>query len=100
MMTNEFEARLAEYAGAGNERPFTDDDYSKIEYVYTWHPAIKAVGGKEQIAIIWQEFGMGTIKDMYPAAQEMEALETKRDAIRRDLNDIEKDIKAIKDSYR
>ncbi len=100
MMRYEFEEMLTEYSGARDVRPFTDDDYGKIEYVYIWHPAIKAVGGKEQIAIIWQEFGMGMIKDMYPAAQEMEALEKKRDALRRDLNDIERDIKAIKDSYR
>lgn len=102
MMQSEFMERLAEYAGERNEirRPVTDEDYSKIEYVYTYHPAIKAVGGKRQIAIIWQEFGIGMIKDMEPAAQEMEALECKRAALRNDLNDIDNEIKAIKDSYR
>lgn len=100
MMRTEFEERLIEYAGEDNIRPFTQDEYTKIEYVYTWHPAIAAVGGKKQIALIWQEFGMGMINDMYPAAKEMEALENNRAALRKDLTDIDNEIKAIKDSYR
>ncbi len=91
----EFEAQLAEYAGEDNLRPFTDAEYSKIEYVYTWHPAIKAVGGKRQIAIIWQEFGLGMINDMYPVANDMETLTEERDKRRRSLEEIEKKISGI-----
>lgn len=100
MMRTEFEEHLIEYAGEDKVRVFTEDEYKKIEYVYIWHPAIAAVGGKRQIAIIWQEFGMGMINDMYPAAQAMEALENKRAAFRLNLTDIDNEIKAIKDTYR
>lgn len=100
MMRLEFEAQLAEYAGEDNMRVFTEDEYEKIEYVYTWHPAIKALGGKRQIAIIWQEFGKRMIYDMYPAAQYMEALENKRAALRLDLTNIDNEITEIKNSYR
>lgn len=96
----EFEAQLIEYAGGeDNVRPFTEDDYVKIEYVYIWHPAIKDVGGKRQIAIIWQEFGMGMIDEMYPAAQEMGELLHKRDKAMKSVAEIDRDIRQIKDSY-
>lgn len=100
MMRTEFEEKLIEYAGEDNVRVFTQEEYTKIEYVYTWHPAIAAVGGKRQIALIWQEFGMGMIDSMYPLSQEMERLENKRAELRRDLTSIDNDIKAIKDNYR
>lgn len=100
MMYEELQREVMEYAGADNARQFNDEEYARIEYVYVWHPAIHSQGGKRQIAIIWQEFGMGMINDMYPAAQEMEALENKRSALRKDLADIDNEIKAIKDSYR
>lgn len=96
----EFEAQLIEYAGEDNMRVFTEEEYSKIEFVYTWHPAIKPVGGKRQIAIIWQEFGMGMIDSMYPVAQEMERLEDKRSKLRQEINDIDKHIKEIINCFR
>ena len=99
MMMDEFKTQLTEYAEAGKERQFTDEEYSKIEFVYTWHPAIKAVGGKRQIAIIWQEFGMGMINDMYPLAMEMETLFAKRADVRKDLDQVEKKIAEITNRY-
>ena len=93
MMQSEFIEQLNEYAGPEKVRQFTDGEYTRIEYVYTWHPTIKAVGGKRQIAMLWQEFGMGMINDMYAKAQEMEALESRRIILRKDLHDIETEIK-------
>lgn len=100
MMYDEFQEQVKEYANGAETRECSLDDYKKIEYVYTWHPAIAAVGGKRQIAIIWQEFGMGLIKDMYPVAKDMEAMERHRAAIRADLKDLDDEIKNIKDSYK
>lgn len=96
----EFEAQLIAYAGEDNVRVFTEEEYSKIEFVYVWHPAIAAVGGKRQIAILWQEFGMGLINDMYPVAKDMKERENKRDALRSDLVNADKIIKEIHNRYR
>lgn len=38
MMKNEFEKLIG--------KTVSDEEYSTIEYVYTWHPAIADVGGK------------------------------------------------------
>ena len=53
------------------------NDYSIIEYVYTWHPAIDAIKGKEQIAYLYVNFGMRLIKDMVDTATKMEKAENK-----------------------
>ena len=100
MMYDEFLEKVKDYAKGASTRECSLDDYEKIEFVYTWHPAISAVGGKRQIAIIWQEFGMGMIRDMYPVAHNMEALEKRRVAIKSDLKDIEEEITNITGSYR
>ena len=39
-------------------------DYSIVEHVYTWHPSISEVEGKEQIAELYKSFGMPIIKNM------------------------------------
>lgn len=60
---------------AGKEIHVNDLDWTTIEYVYTWHPAIDAVKGKNQIAYLYVNFGMSLINDMMNtavAAQEAE----------------------------
>ncbi|MFR8353410.1 MAG: hypothetical protein ACLVB1_12930 [Blautia obeum] len=37
-------------------------DYSIVEHVYTWHPSISEVEGKEQIAELYKSFGMPIIR--------------------------------------
>ena len=76
MTKEEFKKQLEDYA-PGNMRQFTDADYALIEYVYTYHPTISNVGGKKQIAVIFQEGGMSVIKDMKRRAQGAERLERK-----------------------
>lgn len=46
----------------------SDEAYADIEYVYTWHPAIGDVGGKEQIAAIFNAGGMALIRAMKEVA--------------------------------
>lgn len=43
MMKNEFEKFFGKTVG--------EEEYSTIEYVYTWHPAISETEGKAQIYI-------------------------------------------------
>lgn len=67
MMKNEFEKLIG--------KTVSDEEYSTIEYVYTWHPAIADVGGKTQIADLYTYYGMTIIEDMVERAGKMEKLE-------------------------
>lgn len=96
-MTKEaFKKQLEEYA-PGNMRQFSDKDYADIEYVYTYHPAISEVGGKQQIVIIFQEGGMSVIKDMKCRAEKAEALERKIEQARIELNKLIKEYDQLKE---
>lgn len=69
MTKQEFEVRLT------GEKTVTDEQYKEIEYVYNYYPAISNISGKDQIAILYDMFGMTVIKDMYPRAHRAEELE-------------------------
>lgn len=51
------------------EKQISDNDYKIIEFVYTHHPSIDDITGKDQIAYLVSNFGMRIILDMYPTAQ-------------------------------
>lgn len=70
MMKAEFEKLIGENV--------TDAEYKVIEQVYTWHPAIKDTTGKEQMKVLYKDFGIGVIKGMLPVAEKMEELDSKR----------------------
>ncbi len=87
MMKHEFEERF------GSE--ISDQNYKIIETVYTWHPAIKGVCGKDQIATLYKTGGMPLIKSMLETANIMmdlnkESLQAKRymDEIRRRIETV------------
>lgn len=44
----------------------TDEEYKKIEFVYTYHPSIS---DKESIVRLWADFGNMIIEDMTARAQ-------------------------------
>lgn len=69
MTKQEFESRLEDGKAVSVEQ------YRVIEYVYMYHPAIDAVRGKDQIAILYNMFGMTVINDMYPRAARAEKVE-------------------------
>lgn len=69
MMKSEFLERLPEGLTV------TDEQYSEIEYVYTWHPCIDPLKGKDQIAYLYINFGMRIIYDMWDTAAEAESLD-------------------------
>ena len=61
MMKYEFEKLI--------EQEVSQKDYEVIEFVYTWHPDIPDVGGKQKIADIWKVGGISLIKDMKRTAE-------------------------------
>ncbi|WP_124067412.1 hypothetical protein [Clostridium sp. E02] len=67
MMKNEFEDLV--------QHSVSDEEYSTIEYVYTWYPTISEIKGKEQIAKLYTDFGMPLIEDMVERAGKMEKLD-------------------------
>ena len=81
MMKYEFE----ELIGKG----VSDADYKIIEAVYTWHPAIKNSGGKEQMKILYTQFGIGVIKAMVPVAEKMQALDNEKNKLKAMMRIIE-----------
>lgn len=78
MTKDEFESRIGREVSVG--------DYKEIEYVYTWHPAIKDVEGKDQIAAIFNAGGMMVIRSMKEAAVMAEAVE---EELRSELRKVE-----------
>lgn len=67
MMKPEFEDRIG--------HSISDEEYSTIEYVYTWYPTISETEGKAQIAKLYTDFGMPLIEDMVERAGKMEKLD-------------------------
>ena len=64
MMKEEFEQRIGEKVDA--------IFYQRVEIIYLYHPFIKDVGGKDQIAMLYQQ---GILMDLFPKAQHIKSLE-------------------------
>ena len=58
----------------------TDEEYKKIEFVYTYHPAI---ADKGTIARLWCEFGNMIIEDMTPRAERVRNAEVNYERARK-----------------
>lgn len=67
------------------------DDYQIIEKVYNFHPAIE---DKQDIAHIYNAYGMATIKDMLPRAEKLQAIEDKIMQAKQELTDLQEQYKA------
>ena len=92
MMKNEFDARC--------KVAVTDAEYKKIEFVYTWHPSIDAINGKDQVAMLVEQFGMRIIEDMTPAAEIAKAYEEEIHVLTSKLRKLEKDYADFKRGQR
>lgn len=57
------------------EQPVSDAEYRVIETVYQWHPSVKEVSGKEEVAELYKSFGMAIFHDMLPRAEKNRGLE-------------------------
>ena len=64
MMMSEFNEILHEVSPTHREP--TKEEYEKIETVYAFHPAI---GEKEDIVLLWANYGMTIIDDMMPRSR-------------------------------
>ncbi len=73
-----------------------DREYSIIEKVYTFHPAISETEGKRQIAELYVNFGMVLIMDMLPRAEVMAKKERELSEAKAALNRIQEEIEEIK----
>ncbi|WP_312428362.1 hypothetical protein [Lacrimispora sp.] len=88
MMKNEFEKLIGKTVG--------EEEYSTIEYVYTWHPAISETEGKAQIARLYTDYGMTVIEDMVERAGKMEMAERDLRVARTNVAIIQNRIKALR----
>lgn len=76
--------------------PVSAEQYRAIEYVYTYHPAIDPVKGKDQIAQLWEIGGARLMLDMLPTAQQAADLESAIADMRRSLADLEEQLQELK----
>lgn len=88
MMKPEFEALIG--------KTVSDEEYSTIEYVYTWYPTISETEGKAQIAKLYMDFGMPLIEDMVERAGKMENLDKDLRTARNQVTFVRNRIKVLK----
>ena len=93
MMKSEFDERVIAIVGKPGFLPVSDENWTIINQVYTFHPAIPEQGGKEKMAQLYVIFGMTVIKDMEARATLISHLEAKRLNVRMSLETIEQEIK-------
>lgn len=97
MNKQEFMSKVAEVTQKEKQIPEVPDrEYSIIEKVYTFHPAISETEGKRQIAELYVNFGMALIVDMVPRAELMAKKEEELRAARAALRKAEEEIEEIR----
>ena len=84
-MKSEFQERI--------NRAISDRDYAIVETVYTWHPSIDSSTGKDQMAYIYNNFGMRIIHDMLPTAEKA------KDLLKR-IEKLNAEVKQLREEYR
>lgn len=67
----------------------TNEQYAIIEEVYTYHPCINNLKGKQQIADLYTTFGMRVIQDMLPTATKAKEIEHQIQARKSELRALE-----------
>ena len=85
MMKSEFTALI--------KGDVTNAEYEKIEFVYNYHPSINNVGGKKQIADLYNSFGMRIILDMYATAEKAAKIEN-------DIQILQQNLAVAKQNYK
>lgn len=77
------------------EGKVTNEQYNIIETVYMWHPSIRNVSGKEEVAELYKSFGMTIFHDMLPRAQKACDLNQRLRDARREVAKIEEEIEEL-----
>lgn len=87
MRKREFEERIG--------KNISDADYGIIETVYQWHPSIRNVSGKEEVAELYKSFGMTIFFDMLPRAEKACELDGKLRHVQSEAERIKDEIKGL-----
>lgn len=88
MMKEEFEQRIG--------KTISNGDYKVIEAVYTFHPSIDNVRGKDQIADLYKIGGMRIMRDMLPTAEKAKSLDENITALRTKMEERMAEYEALK----
>lgn len=86
-MKQEFESKIG--------KEIDHDSWCVINTVYTFHPSIDEVCGKQQIADLYMTFGMTIIFDMKPRAEQAEVLEGRKASLKMQLAKAEAELAAL-----
>ena len=89
-MKSEFQERI--------NRPITDSDYEIVEMVYTWHPSIDPHKGKDQIAYLYDNFGMRIIRDMVPTAEKSKDLLKRIEKLNAEVNQLREEYSELENA--
>lgn len=73
------------------QRKVTDAEYADIEFVYNWYPSISNTDGKDQIAYLYNTFGMRIIRDMMPTAKKAMELDNEILATKHRLEELQEE---------
>ena len=87
MNKQEFEERLG--------TTVSDEEWKRINYVYTWHPSISHANGKDDIAKLYKIGGPRLMIDMISTAKEWERLENMRTDLKLRIGKIEETMNAF-----
>ena len=91
MTREEFENAVKKVSKNDNyfrEHALSDKYYREIEYVYTWYPNISSTNGKEQIAWLYVNLGIGIIRDMYERASNAQDIDEEIRSKTQELNEL------------
>ena len=75
-----------------NDRPFTEEEFSTIHYVYCYHPAANTHAA---IALLWTLGGIRLIRDMLPTAKKLEGIKENMKVEQEKLNALKARYEAI-----
>lgn len=87
MNKGEFEQRVGQSV--------SDKDYRVIETVYQWHPAVKEVSGKDEVAELYKSFGMTIFYDMMARAEVNREMEKELRHAQAEVERIKREIEEI-----
>lgn len=92
MQKAEFEERI--------EGQVSDEDYKLIEFVYQWHPVIRNVSGKDEVAELYKSFGMALFRDMEPRAKKVKEVEEQMTSCRLEIETLTELLAARKEEMK
>lgn len=77
----------------------TESAWELIQTVYTFHPSISDVGGKKQIAALWDIGGIRLIADMLKTAERVRDILEKIAVLKGEIARYEEDWQNIREGY-